>query len=106
MPSILVVGPAPHGAGGLKYILGTHHNLIKRSRPARGGWIEIVAGGVLAGLTGSPAPHGAGGLKFTGVTRHNPLLGSRPARGGWIEIRQEIEAMEGPEVPPRTGRVD
>ena len=55
--------PAPHGAGGLKWVIIFFILLSLMSRPARGGWVEIVkAGGRVAA----------------------PL--SRPARGGWIEI--------------------
>ena len=53
------------------------------SRPARGGWIEIV-------------------LLSNGVD----VLTSRPARGGWIEILEAISFEFAREVPPRTGRVD
>ena len=58
--------------------------IILRSRPARGGWIEIEQRFSLVMSSSGPAPHGAGGLKFIGAS---PLYG---------------EMM----VPPRTGRVD
>ena len=53
------------------------------SRPARGGWIEIISSGVL--------PH---------------IFSSRPARGGWIEIPVDPQEFIDFYVPPRTGRVD
>ena len=56
-------GPAPHGAGGLKY-----DSSVKKLH-----------------VTG-PAPHGAGGLKYHGSLTTSISFGSRPARGGWIEI--------------------
>ena len=34
-------GPAPHGAGGLKYQTSEQSYGEAKSRPARGGWIEI-----------------------------------------------------------------
>ena len=48
MKSLLPMGrmdycsPAPHGAGGLKSEKPKGKNTGKKSRPARGGWIEIV----------------------------------------------------------------
>ena len=57
------VRPAPHGAGGLKYVMNALNTGGFQSRPARGGWIEIlVSSSSLVSVTG-PAPHGAGGLK-------------------------------------------
>ena len=53
------------------------------SRPARGGWIEMIA---CAGC-------------FLQIS-------SRPARGGWIEINSKQTSMSGTLVPPRKGRVD
>ena len=58
-----VTGPAPHGAGGLKYHRG------ERTQAGR-----------------SPAPHGAGGLKSNAGVLATGRKASRPARGGWIEI--------------------
>ena len=34
-----------------------------RSRPARGGWVEISPFRLVRRMWGCPAPHGAGGLK-------------------------------------------
>ena len=59
-------------------------NTGEKSRPARGGWIEIS---IRAGASGD------------GCT-------SRPARGGWIEIVIAGEGGHVTGVPPRTGRVD
>ena len=57
-------GPAPHGAGGLKYGKSYCYRVTIR-----------------------PAPHGAGGLKSIEVYRKDGKpYGSRPARGGWIEM--------------------
>ena len=55
-----------------------------KSRPARGGWIEIDFGKLID-------------LEW---------LESRPARGGWIEIRGTYAKYHAWGVPPRTGRVD
>jgi len=56
-------GRAPHGARGLKYSSAHRNNLVPRSRPAWGAWIEI------------PVGKGSGGEGR-----------SRPAWGAWIEI--------------------
>ena len=56
-------GPAPQGAGGLKYMDEKEITVSVRSRPARGGWIEILVVAICCAL-----------------------IWSRPARGGWIEI--------------------
>ena len=82
--ALVIVGPAPHGAGGLKLLLTMG--------------ILLIGGG--------PAPHGAGGLKWKPVVVHPGPDSSRPARGGWIEISivDLVESILA--VPPRTGRVD
>ena len=54
------------------------------SRPARGGWIEIV-------------------FFQNGLVVYST---SRPARGGWIEIYASGQPAVFYDVPPRTGRVD
>ena len=76
------------------------------SRPARGGWIEILVSYTADVTLESPAPHGAGGLKFYCRTRPQACESSRPARGGWIEILSDDEQARRIIVPPRTGRVD
>ena len=60
--------------------------MLVMSRPARGGWIEILVSYTADVTLESPAPHGAGGLKFYCRTRPQACESSRPARGGWIEI--------------------
>ena len=79
----LFASPAPHGAGGLKLNNIGLIRILRLSRPARGGWIEIVS---------SVADFKAGA--------------SRPARGGWIEIGLRRGFAIWSQVPPRTGRVD
>ena len=56
-------GPAPHRAGGLKY----------------------VSDGVVC-ISLGPAPHRAGGLKCEYCPTLNEQEESRPPQGGWIEI--------------------
>ena len=53
------------------------------SRPARGGWIEIV-----------------------NQRKQKINSQSRPARGGWIEMCAGHGGSGRANVPPRTGRVD
>ena len=55
--------PAPHGAGGLKFLFSTT---------------------MVVGLR--PAPHGAGGLKSVSAGRKDFFDTSCPTRGRWIEI--------------------
>ena len=59
-----MMGPSPHGEGGLKFIIGPEgdHQLF------------------------SPSPYGEGGLKYSMQTLAHPLPASLPPRGGWIEI--------------------
>mgnify|MGYP004664287679 CR=1 FL=1 len=57
--------------------------LLLMSRPARGGWIEIL-----------------------GTSQRFSRIASRPARGGWIEMRIGLAILLKRWVPPRTGRVD
>ena len=58
----------------------------RRSRPARGAWIEIRCSWVASNILPRRAPRGARGLKFLlcGLPARKDL--SRPARGAWIEI--------------------
>ena len=77
-----------------------------RSRPAWGGWIEIIRQVDLRILMQRPAPHGAGGLKYMSILRWMKQIPSRPAWGGWIEIGVWEIVCEVPYVPPRMGRVD
>ena len=57
-----------------------------RSRPARGGWIEI---GLDRDIPPYPVsrPARGGWIEMLCIRVHAVLHGSRPARGGWIEIR-------------------
>ena len=79
-------GPAPRGAGGLKFLRRV--NAARDSGPAPRG-----AGGLKYPYWGSegttvtrPAPRGAGGLKFHGEAVTGSYDQSRSARSGWIEI--------------------
>ena len=37
-----IVGPTPHGVGGLKYVTDVNDSWENMSHPTRGGWIEIT----------------------------------------------------------------
>ena len=63
----------------------------RRSRPARGGWIEIFGRHLQDKRCGGPAPHGAGGLKFMQSASGGAVTESRPARGGWIEMSCRLD---------------
>ena len=54
---------APHGARGLKSQGPDLHEAGRRSRPARGAWIEISSTFAKILLCWRRAPHGARGLK-------------------------------------------
>ena len=76
------------------------------SRPARGGWIEIIFELLRSQLLESrPARGGWIEMTFSGIFGLY-IGGSRPARGGWIEISNRNLSYYAAQVPPRTGRVD
>ena len=60
----LITSRAPQGARGLKFLTLLLTKLCKRSRPARGAWVEIVF--------------------ILSSSAHS--LTSRPARGAWVEM--------------------
>ena len=68
------------------------------SRPARGGWIEM--------LRASSITARGGWIEITKTMTMTLRLGSRPARGGWIEIFLRPTSLPRHPVPPRKGRVD
>ena len=76
------------------------------SRPPRGGWIEICNSAVMSAASRVPPPHGAGGLKLTAYHDALDKWMSRPPRGGWIEISLQGFQLRRRHVPPPTGRVD
>ena len=61
-------------------------NMLRRSRPARGAWIEIDCHNQGRNSARGRAPHGARGLKYHCRIYDNNTFVSRPARGAWIEI--------------------
>ena len=76
---------APHGARGLKWLMAVCPERIRKSRPARGAWIEIAADTSAAGSDTSRPARGA----WIEIRCHPPARcsrRSRPARGAWIEI--------------------
>ena len=80
-------GRAPQGARGLKFFKVRHGNIAKRSRPARGAWVEIPCRAAASPRCSSRAPQGARGLKFKAMIVQTLIeLRSRPARGAWVEI--------------------
>ena len=77
--------PAPHGAGGLKYLALLLLTLSWPSRPARGGWIEIGPAG-WDGCGHGSRPARGGWIEIGEAKGQKHRRESRPARGGWIEI--------------------
>ena len=83
-----ILRPAPHGAGGLKCRFSAGINrTMSESRPARGGWVEILRGKVSWTATRWFRPARGGWVEIRPLYAES--LGtaeSRPARGGWVEI--------------------
>ena len=77
----------PARGGWIEILLTASPTKSILSRPARGGWIEMKDVVVTFRAEASPAPHGAGGLKSRNDVYREEIKMSRPARGGWIEIR-------------------
>ena len=97
--------PVPRGAGGLKYEIGRRERDDIVSRPARGGWIEMIDGRKnLSYMTSRPARGGWIEIKLSHAEKSR--VESRPARGGWIEIFYVRKKVAAYYVPSREGRVD
>ena len=79
------MGPAPHGAGGLKFDSEEAEKAAASSRPARGGWIEIRAQYFMVPPNASRPARG-GWIEIAYSATITASSGSRPARGGWIEM--------------------
>ena len=80
---------------------------MRRSRPARGGWIEILCWEMVGPMPIRPAPHGAGGLKSAHKDKGGTKGRSRPARGGWIEIETHVYLRcTGTSRPARGGWIE
>ena len=59
---------------------------LRRSRPARGGWIEMWVTGKVKDFFGGPRPARGGWIEMATAVVTVTNVPSRPARGGWIEI--------------------
>ena len=84
--------PAPQGAGGLKYPYSRPQSQEQRSRPARGGWIEILPNIQLYRADMSRPARGGWIEIPCGIPTSGRSM-SRPARGGWIEIQDKLRQM-------------
>ena len=91
-------GPGPQGAGGLKFDCPKRHEGDELSRPARGGWIEM--------LRASSITARGGWIEILMARKPAITRTSRPARGGRIEIFPSRRSARQNRVPPRKGRVD
>ena len=60
---------------------GEERGMRRRSRPARGAWVEIKQNLPDAGQAWRRAPQGARGLKYELCTKPMVKIPSRPARG-------------------------
>ena len=76
-------GRAPHGARGLKLVIGETR-------------IDVAG----------RAPHGARGLKRRIAAANFCCMSSRPTRGAWIETFSILSPPLKKKVAPHTGRVD
>ena len=86
MPLCLVLGPSPHGEGGLKSIAVSTTSQTHTSLPTRGGWIEIGCLEDPGGKGGRSLPTRGGWIEILDLMKLvslNPM--SLPTRGGWIE---------------------
>ena len=79
---------------------------MSKSRPARGGWIEMARPFFQCGDAGWSRPARGGWIEIILLMDENDPIVSRPARGGWIEMDLSCRTLILPAVPPRTGRVD
>ena len=79
---------------------------MSKSRPARGGWIEMARPFFQCGDAGWSRPARGGWIEIILLMDENDPIVSRPARGGWIEISPFPGIARIILVPPRTGRVD
>ena len=89
----------------MKFQCEAARNDLRRSRPARGGWIEM-AENVYRTRHVRSRPARGGWIEMLSVLVFEDSDVSRPARGGWIEILVRPDAPHNARVPPRKGRVD
>ena len=78
----------------------------KKSRPARGAWVEISK--QMYGENGQLTSRPARGAWVEIIPKIEDALAqceSRPARGAWVEIKKQSRNFIGVLVAPRKGRV-
>ena len=93
-------GRAPQGARGLKYFRsGSRTYEGRRSRPARGAWVEILSAWSRLRPASGRAPQGARGLKSRPDAPLVIAKPSRPARGAWVETLPGFRYR----IPPQKG---
>ena len=79
---------------------------IVASRPARGGWIEILKYVKSRSEKRGPAPQGAGGLKSQITSPEGGWNGPAPQGAGGLKSGRMRDHVAEACVPPRKGRVD
>ena len=87
---------APHGARGLKQNAACYPDQERRSRPARGAWIETCYRTRHDIAAVSRAPHGARGLKLS--KKEQPTLEKRRAPHGARGLKHMNESLTGLEA--------
>ena len=61
-------------------------DIMQRSHPSRGAWIEMRS--LWSDYAHAPrrTPHGVRGLKYAGACVERDAVQSHPSRGAWIEM--------------------
>ena len=84
----LLLGRAPYGARGLKWLLPFDPNIYDGSRPVWGAWIEIDQEITDAGYLTESRPVWGAWIEIVIVSGVDWMQSmSRPVWGAWIEIR-------------------
>ena len=90
-PNQSIIGRAPQGARGLKFMFSLINLRLFPSRPARGAWVEILLDDYdVEGKMSRPA-RGAW-VEMISSFHLVPQNKSRPARGAWVEINIPVLA--------------
>ena len=98
--------PVPRGAGGLKSDRSVGRGKRRKSRPARGGWIEIPRPAPMPRVPTCPVPRGAGGLKCKGFRNIRGAASPVPRGAGGLKfVNLQCRDLD-IRVPSREGRAD
>ena len=104
LPLGVIVGRAPHGARGLKFIPSFIRRIFGRSRPARGAWIEISRKKGTTSPALSRAPHGARGLKSRTWPRTSSAACRAPHGARGLKFQDRLDKGVGAGRAPHGAR--